>query len=105
MPSAPTHGWRGSCRTLAISSTNSESSFSFGSEFAGTPVFFNLKCKQRDDAGQIAVAGAFAVAVDGALHLGGAGFDAGQGVGHAQAAIVVRVDADASREFALAPAR
>ena len=40
----PTHGWRGSWRTLAISSTNSESSFSFGSELGGSTWRFILNC-------------------------------------------------------------
>ena len=96
----PTHGWRGSWRTLAISSTNSESSFSLGSDFAGTPRFFILKCNDRDDAGEIAIAGAFAVAVDRALHVRGAGFEPGERIGHAEADVVVRVDADARGQLA-----
>ena len=60
--------------------------------------------QQRDDAGQIAVAGALAVAVDGALHLRRAGLDARQAVGHAQAAIVMRVDADARVQACLSRA-
>ena len=55
---------------------------------------------QRDDAGQIAIAGAFAVTVDGALHMNRAGFERRQGVGHAEADVVVRVDADFAVQFA-----
>ena len=51
---------------------------------------------ERDDAGEVAVAGAFAVTVDGALHMHGAGVQRGQGVGHAHAAVVVGVDAQAA---------
>ena len=40
------------------------------------------------------VAGALADAVDGGFHLPGAVHDAGQGVGHSQAEVVVAVDAD-----------
>ena len=53
-----------------------------------------LTCKQGMTRGEVAVAGAFAVAVDRALHLHRAGAHGGQRVGHAEAAVVVRVDAE-----------
>jgi hypothetical protein len=89
----PTHGWRGLWRKLAISSTNCESSLSCGSDFGGTHAFFQFEGDVGNDAGQVAIAGAFAVTVDGALHVRRAGFKRRQRVGHAQADVVVRVDA------------
>ena len=53
-----------------------------------------LQFQVGDDGGQIGVAAALAVAVHAALHVGGAGFDGGQGVGHGEVGIVVGVDAD-----------
>ncbi len=50
---------------------------------------------------EIGVAAAFADAVDGALHLHGAGVDGGQRIGHGQIAIVVAVDADRDVEGCL----
>lgn len=47
-----------------------------------------------DDGGEVAVAGAFAVAVDGALDLLCAGADGGECVGDTEAAVVVGVDAE-----------
>ena len=55
----------------------------------------HLQGEVRDDRGEVAVAGALAVAVDGALHLDGAAADAGERVGHAGAGVVVEVDGDA----------
>ena len=54
----------------------------------------HLRLQTGDDGGEVAVAGAFAVTVDRPLHLHRSGADGGQRVGHAQAAIVVRVDAE-----------
>ena len=56
----------------------------------------HLELEDGDDGGEVAVSGAFAVAVDGALDLGGAGFDGGDGVGDGEFAIVVGVDAEGS---------
>ena len=53
-----------------------------------------------DDAGEVGVAAALAVAVHAALDMGGAGFDGGQGVGDGEIAIVVGVDADDAIETA-----
>ena len=53
-----------------------------------------------DDAGEVGVAAALAVAVHAALHVGHAGFDGGQGVGDGEIAIVVGVDADDAIETA-----
>ncbi len=66
----------------------------------GTQVFFIFNATQRNDAGQIAIAGALAVAVDGALHVHRAGFERGQGVRHAKADVVMRVNADRAIQFA-----
>jgi hypothetical protein len=55
---------------------------------------------QRDDAGEVAIAGAFAVTIDRALCVHGPGIERGEGVGHAHAAVVVGVDADAAIQFA-----
>ena len=54
----------------------------------------HLQHETGDDGGHVAVAGAFAVAVDGSLHLHRARFDGRQRVGDADARIVVRVNAD-----------
>ena len=62
--------------------------------------WIQLQRHAGDDAGQIAIAGAFAVAVDGALHVDGAGFQGGQRVRDPQAAVVVGVDADPAIQFA-----
>ena len=51
----------------------------------------HLQAQVGNDRNQVAVAGALAVAVDGALHLGGPGPHAGQGVGHPAAGVVVQV--------------
>ena len=53
-----------------------------------------LELEVGDDRDQVGVAGALAVAVDGALHVAGAGVDRGQGVGDRAAGVVVAVDAD-----------
>ena len=53
-----------------------------------------LEHQVRDDAGEIAIARPLAVAIDCALHLGSARLNGGQGVGHAQADVVVGVNAD-----------
>ena len=50
--------------------------------------------KGHDHFLQTGVAGPLADAVDGALHLGGARPDTGQGVGHSHAQVVVAVDGD-----------
>ena len=57
-----------------------------------------------DHAGEVAVAGAFAVAVDRALDVRRAGLDRRQRVRHPQADVVVRVDAQARRQFPAAAA-
>ena len=54
-----------------------------------------LDLEVGDDGEQVGVAGALAVAVDRALHVGGAGVDGREGVGHRTAGVVVAVDADA----------
>ena len=59
-----------------------------------------LEFEVGDDAGQVGVAAALAVAVHAALYVGGAGFDRGQGVGDGEIAIVVDVDADDAIEAA-----
>ena len=48
----------------------------------------------RDDGGEVAVAGALAQAVQGALHVAGAGQHGGHRVGDGAAGVVVAVDAD-----------
>src|SRR6185503_18483918 len=71
-------------------------------EFAQRPrwntAHAQLELEVRDDADEVAIARPLAVAVDRALHLRGACFDAGEGIGHAQAAIVVRVNANRATE-------
>ena len=59
-----------------------------------------LEFEVGDDAGQVGVAAALAIAVHAALYVGGAGFDGGQGVGDGEIAIVVGVDADDAIEAA-----
>nr|BFE82996.1 hypothetical protein GCM10020093_055970 [Planobispora longispora] len=54
-----------------------------------------LELEVGHDREQVRVAGALAVAVGAALHVGGARLDRGQGVGHRAAGVVVAVDADA----------
>ena len=53
-----------------------------------------LELEIGDDHRQVGVAAALAVAVDRALHVARAGAHRGQGVGHAAARVVVRVDAE-----------
>ena len=91
----PTHGCRGLCRKLAISSTNCESSRNWASDVSGTQRLLHLEGEVGDHAGQVAVAGALAVTVDGALHMRRARLDRGQRVGHPQPDVVMRVDAEA----------
>ena len=55
-----------------------------------------LELQIGDDRDEVAVAGAFAVAVDRALHLSGSASHSSQGVGHAAACVVVEVHADRS---------
>jgi hypothetical protein len=84
-------GLAGVVAEVGDSSTYSESSLSLQGGF-GQARRVQFEGEIGDDGGEVAVAGAFAVAVDGALDLGGAG-EGGQGVGHAQADVVVGVDA------------
>ena len=51
-------------------------------------------------AGEVGIAAALAVAVHAALHVGGAFFDGGEGVGDGDVGIVVGVDADDAIETA-----
>ena len=62
--------------------------------FRGHTGFLQLERNAGYDAGQIAIAGAFAVAIDRALHMHRADFERGQRVGDAEADVVMRVDAD-----------
>ena len=57
----------------------------------------HLQREVRDDRGEVAVAGALAVAVDRALHLDRAAAHAGERVGHAGAGVVVEVHRDRRR--------
>ena len=59
----------------------------------------HFQSERGNDADQIAIAGAFAVAIDRALHLRCADVHRGDGIGDAEAAIVVRVNADARGQF------
>ena len=104
-PPQPTHGRRGLGRRFAISSTNCDSSFSSGSDSAGTERFFSLNARFGITRRQVAVAGPLAVSVDRALHVRRAGLDGRQRVGDAEADVVVRVDADRGRERARARRR
>ena len=54
----------------------------------------HLQLEVRKDRDQVGVAGALAVAVDGALHVGRARLDRGQRVRDADSGIVVRMDSD-----------
>ena len=54
----------------------------------------HLEREIRDDRREVAVTGALAVPVDGALHLFGAAADAGERVGDARTGVVVQVDRD-----------
>ena len=62
--------------------------------FVGDAVHPHFQFEIGNDGHQVAVAAAFAVPVDGALHLPGPGFDGGQCIGDAQFGIVVGVDAE-----------
>ncbi len=53
-----------------------------------------LQFQIGDDRHDVGVAAALAIAVDAALHVRAAGFHRGDGIGHCDVAIVVRVDAD-----------
>ena len=53
-----------------------------------------LQLQIGDDGHDVGVAAALAVAVHAALHVGAAGFHRGDGIGHGDVAIVMRVDAD-----------
>ena len=53
----------------------------------------HLQLEVGDDADEVGVAAALAVAVDRALHLRRPGLDRGQGIGHRQARVIVGVDA------------
>jgi len=58
-----------------------------------------LELQVRDDGEQVGVAGAFAVAVDGALDVHGAGVHRGDGVGDRAARVVVAVDAEVDADL------
>ena len=60
-----------------------------------------LELERGHDAGEVAVPGALAVAVDGALDVGRAGLQGGDGVGDAKAAVVVGVDPDPGVQLAV----
>ena len=53
-----------------------------------------LQLQIRDDGHQVGVAAALAIAVDAALHVRASGFHRGDGIGHGDIAIVVRMDAE-----------
>ena len=59
-----------------------------------------LEFEVGDDAGEVGVAAALAVAVHAALHVRGAGFDRGEVLADGEIAIVVGVDADDAIEAA-----
>jgi len=60
----------------------------------GKDLFAELKLQDGQNGGEVTVAGSFPVAVQGALDLEGAFFHRGDGVGHAEATVVMGVDAD-----------
>ena len=57
-------------------------------------VVAHLELERRDDADEVGVAAALAVAVDGALHVARAGVDRHEAAGDGAVAVVVRVHAD-----------
>ena len=63
----------------------------------------HLELDEWDDAGQVAIARAFTIAVDRALDMGGAGDQAGDAIGHTEPAVIVGVDTN--RDFELAAFR
>ncbi len=67
-----------------------------GEGFAAVAEAFvaHFQAEVGDDGGEVDVAAAFADAVHGALDVGGAGADGGEGVGGGDAGVVVGVDAD-----------
>ena len=90
----PTYGWCWFGETLVTSATACAIRVSSASAAVGTTVAPLLQLQVGDDAEQVGVAGALAVAVRGALHVGHAGVHGGEGVGHGAGGVVVAVDAE-----------
>lgn len=65
----------------------------------GDAVDLELELECGDEGGEVAIADALTVAVDGSLDLGSAGLDCCDGIGYAEAGVVVGVDADGDGEF------
>src|SRR5687768_7582716 len=61
----------------------------------GHPYLVHLKGERGDDTGEVAIAGALTVAIDGALNVGRADIDRRDGVGDSETAVIVRVNAEA----------
>ena len=90
---APTYGWREYGGTLASSLTAWAMRVASRSRPVGQHRPVALELEVGDDGEEVGVAGALAVAVERALHVGGARVDGGQRVGHRAAGVVVAVDA------------
>ena len=96
----PTHGRRGLWRRFATFVHEPGKFLELRQRFRGHAGFFSLSATQGDDAGQVAIARAFTVTVDGSLNVGRAGFQSRQSVGDAESDVVVRVNADLAIQFA-----
>jgi hypothetical protein len=90
----PTNGWSLRSGRLASSAMKRQTAGQAGQLLRADGGVAQLEFEVGDDGGQVGVAAALAVAVHAALHVRGAGFHRGHGVGHRQIRIVVRVDAD-----------
>src|SRR5439155_18905867 len=62
-------------------------------------IFLQLESEIRNDTGQIAITGPFAIAIHRALDVCRADLDGGQRVGHSKPDVVVRVDAAPDVQF------
>ena len=92
----PTQGCRGLWRNWRSHPRIAKVPSAWRRDAGGRQRFFHLQRHIGNDAGQIAIAGAFAVTIDRALHMGGARFEAGQGIGDSEADVIVGVNAESA---------
>ncbi len=91
----PTYGCRDAGGKLVTSATAWATRVASRSRPVRQDLTAELELEVGDHADEVGVAGAFAVPVEGALDVGGAGVDRGQRVRDRAAGVVVAVDADA----------